>query len=170
MSETKTLQELTDISIALQRKLAESYGEITPEIEALLEINEKEFPQKLRGYAELLDRMDTEAEHWKKKALVFDLLSKGCSKLKERLRANILLTLDRLGQNEIRGDGVKFSRQLSSGSLHLEEAKLPREYTVETVSYPPDKEKIKAALKSGVEVPGAQLIQSYSLRKYNVKD
>lgn len=70
-------------------------------------------------------------------------------------------SMDKLELDELNFGSIKAKRKLNPPSVVLDESvQLPSEYTRQKIVIEPDKSKIKEAIKSGIKVDGARLIQS----------
>ena len=68
--------------------------------------------------------------------------------------------MDKLELNELNFGSIKAVRKLNPPSVVIDETvELPAEYTKQTITVTPDKTKIKDAIKSGLTVEGARLVQ-----------
>lgn len=76
----------------------------------------------------------------------------------------VLFHMEANGEKKISGKHYSISRRENTFVNVKDENVLPAEYVRTTVTTAPDKAAIKAALKDGVEVPGAELAKSYSLQ------
>ena len=80
------------------------------------------------------------------------------------LKARYVRVMQLHGLQKIKGAAYKLSLRASDVVSITNEDKLPPEY-MHTMTYAvPDKTAIKAALKEGQEIPGAELTKSYSLQ------
>lgn len=167
MSESKsTLPALVSQANSLAEALLESGGELTPEIESALTINEKELGLKVDSYAIFVDRLEYEAGYFKAKAKELQAAAKVLENAQERLKENLKNAMRALKQDEIKGQDYKFKLSRSRPKLILDEKVLPGDFKTQVVSYEPDKDKIQDAINAGLEVPGAKIEETFSLRKY----
>lgn len=140
----------------LANALGENGGELTPALEAALEVNEKELAQKLDGYKVFSERLEMEEKYWKEKAKQSDAIAKSYKKAAERLEENLKTAMDILGVKEIAGVDYRYTLSEPAICMVVDDVEaLPKEFQIiETKS---DNAKIKEALKAGVSVPGAHL-------------
>ncbi len=84
----------------------------------------------------------------------------------KRIKAYYLGNLLRMGKDKIQTSVGTMATQANPASLNIfDEAALPAEYlTVVPKHYEPNKDKLKADLKAGKEIPGACLEQGKHLR------
>lgn len=161
-----TLPELVAQAAIIEQKVIEAGGELTPEIEALLESVGQDLQAKTDGYCFFMERLDAQAEYWKTKADAFAKVSKSCKSLKERLNDRIKEAMKQMGLDEIQGTDMRFKLTASAPKLVVDDALLPKDYLMAVTEYVPDKERIKEDLKNKCEIPGAQFEDVFALRKY----
>jgi hypothetical protein len=157
-----TLYHITSEQLRINELLEESGGELTPEIEEALVLNEHNFVTKSEGYIQtiakyqaLVDAADNIIKEAQRKKRVFDNISK---RLKERLQdAMIIMGRDRV---EI---GIHTLSLRNSVAVNItEENKIPNEFIKVETSV--DKMKVKEALKRGELIPGAELQTNQSIQ------
>lgn len=167
MSEqNESLYSLVAQANALSRMLAETGGEITPEIESLMSNVDVKLPEKVDGYAVVMERLELEAKYWKDKAASYSLMAKSLASLQDKLKERLKEAIKALGVDEIHGNDVRFKLSGVKPALVLDESKLDPSYLMTVTETVPDKERIRAALQEGAEISGASLVQSVSLRSY----
>lgn len=146
--------------------LQDSGGEITPEIEAMLEVNEKQLATKVDSYYMVMETFGADAEHWKGLKQKIDRLVKSITNSEKRLKENIITAMRTLDAKTLEGEMFAFTLANTKGKVDVyDEDQLPTKYLVEKVSYEVDKNAIAKDLADGIEIPGARMEQTYSLRK-----
>jgi chromosome segregation ATPase len=82
----------------------------------------------------------------------------------ERLKQYVLEVMMKNGMKKLEGQTAALTMRANSPGVDIiDEAAIPAEYQVQTISTRPDKRAIKAAVLGGTHVPGAKLVQSLSL-------
>lgn len=161
----KSLIELNADYARLMGLLMDAGGEITPELEAELAVNEQQLATKADKYDFIIQRLETEESHWKLQADRYAKVARSCSAARERLREAIKFTLKNTGKTEVVGENARFYLANSAPRLIVAPVtQLPPEYVVETIVREPNKDKIKGALKEGVAIPGCALEPVFALR------
>lgn len=164
---SKSLVNLVSHASELETALVESGGEITPEIESLLEIKDVHLPDKIDGYAMFLDRMELVEAFYKAKAEAYLRLAKAASNVIDRCESNLKFAMNATHQDELIGNDFRYKLVKSNPAVIVEEeSKLDESYKITEVVTKIDKKKIAEDLKLGVPVEGARLEQSHSLRRY----
>lgn len=166
MSEQKSLSTLVVEMAQIEAQIVEAEGEITPAIEAMLASVQTDLAFKVDGYAFFMDKLKINAGYWKDQAEISYRVSKSLLNVEERLKGGIKFAMQALNTDEVKGVDVRFKLSKSKPRLLLEETMLPAEYKMVVTEMVPDKEKIHHDLGVGIEIPGAKLEESFSLRKY----
>lgn len=164
--EQDTLFSLVQQANVISRMLAESGGEITPELDALMANVDVKLPEKIDGYHVVMERLEVEAKYWKDKSTAYALMAKAHTAIQEKIKERLKEAMKALGVDEIKGHDVRFKLSNVKPSLVIDEAKLDPSYTMVVTETVPDKERIRAALSEGARIPGAQLVPGQSLRPY----
>lgn len=166
----KSLVKIAQESAELERILIESDGQLTPEIEAALEVKEIELPDKVEAYHHIINRVEMLTEHYKKQADFYLRLKKTCENFQQALEENIKTTMRITGKPEINGNTVVYKLVNSNPKLIIEnQDAIPAEYKTQVVETVVNNKMIKEHLVAGLEVEGAKLEPTVSLRKYGRK-
>lgn len=153
---------------ALEEILMENGGEVSPEFEALSE------------QLGLIVKTKTDSLVWLTKKLEdeIDMADRHIERIKqykqvrknaiESLRKTVTMFMDSINETKIKGDLGEISIRKPVKSLSIESENLiPAEFKkVVTVV---DNAKVKDALKSGLEVPGARLVDGKRLASFKMK-
>ena len=167
--EKKSLLAITAQANSIAERLIESGGEIDPELESALAVNQKDLAVKVDSYAIIMDRFDFEIDYLKAKAQEFTDAAKVLANAQDRIKSNLKQALSLMGETEIEGESYKFKLSPSKPKLVIEESQLPQEFKMQDIKWVPDKAQIHDALTAGFNVPGAHLEPVNQLRKYVVK-
>lgn len=170
MEQSKTLVQLVGDELEIIEKLYASGGEITPEIEAAMQVAADQLPAKVDAYSYRMDRLDVEVAYIEMKrdeiAQVLKTLKKAKDYLKENIKA-AMLTLDKM---ELSGNDRRFKLSAVRPSVDIhDESLIPSKFIKEKITFEVDRDAIRKALDGGEEIPGARLIQTYSLQSYRAK-
>ena len=167
-----TLTALVTEAMMIARQLMESGGELTPELEAALDVNQESLMRKVDGFVAIEDQFQAQEYYWKRKRDACDVIYKSFSGQIDRLRERVKFVMNEMGVTELKGDEHRYKLGKSVGRLIIEdEAKVPAEFKMIVQLTQVDKERVKAMLKDGFEVPGAKLLEEGRLSVYeNRKD
>ena len=158
----KTLYNINQEALQLYNELEENGGELTPEIEAQLTINNNELVSKSIAYLEVIEdrksfinRLDDEIKRLQN-------MKKANTNLVDRLENSLLMAQQTYGDYEV---GFKKITTRKSESIEdLDVNSLPKEYKVIKIVETADKVKLKEAIKSGVKIEGVELKVNNNLR------
>lgn len=162
---SRPLHELALEAIQIAEALTESGGELTPEIETALAVNESSLAQKIDAYGAVFDRLEAEANYWRKQrdeaARMIKAFENADKRLSERLKDAMLA----MGKQTIEGNGVRMRLSNAKPSLVIDpNAEIPTKYLTQVTTYEPDKLRLREDLENGTEVFGVSLRPSYALR------
>lgn len=164
--------------------MAENYLELATQIQQLSNADDMD-PQALK---DTLDSMEAalgdklEAINWVIQDAERDLGSinvdvdrmKAAQKQQKRLKKRVknlkrymTVLIDATGKDKVRTGKHVFRSYWPSYSLKInDETKLPSEFVQKDVVYSPKKDEIKAAIKAGQKVPGAEVITTKRLQVF----
>lgn len=162
----KSLFLLSQESQDLKSKIIESGGEITPEIDALLVVNEKELSAKVDSYKFIIDDFEAFTAMLKAREESLYQVRKSMENSIDRLKKNIKDAMLSMDTQEIKGMEYSFKLSDSKPSVVVEnEALIPDQYKIFPVAVAKiDKESILRDYKSGNLVEGASVVPNKSLK------
>lgn len=134
-------------------------GEMTPELEATLEITESERMTKGEGYVYVIKQLRSQADMIKSEIKRLQELAKRYENSANKLADTLLQSVVAHGQ--IKTALVTISSRKSKSVSITDESLLGMEYL--RVKLEPNKTAIKEALEAGQEVQGALIVENYSL-------
>jgi len=137
-------------------------GELTPELEEALIINEQNFTEKAINYGYVIKTFESETDILENEIKRLNALKIARSKAIDKLKVTISNAMQLYGINEVKAPTFKMNFRKSE-SVEVSDL-LDQNYIVEKVSYQPDKIAIKNAIKEGKTVNGAALIINYNLQ------
>ena len=134
-------------------------GEMSPELEAALEISETERMTKGEGYVYVIKQLKSQADLLKAEAKRLQEIAKQYENSADKLADRLLQSVITHGQ--IKTAFVTISTRKSKSVSITDESLLGAEFM--RVKTEPNKTAIKEALESGEEVQGALIVENYSL-------
>jgi hypothetical protein len=163
MSKLK-LYEIEAEFMALAQSIIDNGGEVSPEQEELLQINQTNLETKARGYGFIVIDLESEITIIDGELARLTALKKSRSKTIDKLKEMVSNAMSMYGIDKIESPTLKLSFRKSE-SVEIEDEKyILNEYcTIKTTSTP-NKNKIKEAIKSGVDVFGAVLVENKNLQ------
>lgn len=161
------MQKMTLFNIAAEQlrindMLEESGGELTPELEEALVINEGNFMVKVEGYVETIARYKALAEIAAQRIAELQRYKKTAENIQKRLKEYLGFGMELMGRDKVEVGLHKVSYRRSTAVNITNEAHIPNEYIfVETKV---NKDAVKRALKEGIAIPGAELVTNKSIQ------
>lgn len=137
-------------------------GELTPEIEQQLQINEEQLKEKAINYAYVIRSFEYDND-------IIDAEIKRLKQLKEqkenaidKLKNAVSDAMQLYGIEKIDSPTLKLSFRKSE-SIKVSN-NLDKKYLIEKTTLQPDKNAIKQAIKDGQQVEGAVLVTNYNIQ------
>ena len=137
-------------------------GELTPEIEQQLQINEEQLKEKAINYGYVIRSFEYDND-------VIDAEIKRLKQLKEykenaidKLKSAVSDAMQLYGIEKIDSPTLKLSFRKSE-SIEVSD-NLDKKYLIEKTTLQPDKQAIKKAIKDGKQVEGAVLVTNYNIQ------
>ena len=159
-----TLYVITAELNAIITQLEELGGEITPELEQALAINEESFAAKSEDYGHAilnLKGMAAAAKAEKERlAALQKFYENTCNRLDNALKTAMVAT----GHDKVETPTMRLSLRHTTATEVDDLDAVPAEYKTTKVEVVADKTAIKKAIQSGEDVPGAHLVENVSLQ------
>jgi hypothetical protein len=137
-------------------------GELTPEIEQQLQINEEQLKEKAINYGYVIRSFEYDND-------IIDAEIKRLKQLKEykenaidKLKSAVSDAMQLYGIEKIDSPTLKLSFRKSE-SIEVSD-NLDKKYLIEKTTLQPDKQAIKKAIKDGKQVEGAVLVTNYNIQ------
>jgi hypothetical protein len=156
-----TLYQISEEQRRIEALLEESAGELTPEIEAALAVNESNFMEKSRDYGFAILRYKAFIEAIKQEKSRLDGLKKSAENAIERMEERLVGAMQQFDKTKVEMDTIKLSLRRSERVVVDDEAKVPADCIKVTTTV--NKTDLKAHIKSGEEC-GAHLEENQSLQ------
>lgn len=150
--------EYTHLAIQLQS------GEVTPELEEALRINESEFQKKAIGYGHIIQHKKYNREMIKKEIEMLKELDAIEERIENKLKEAVSNAMQLYGIDKVESPTMNLSFRKSESVEVINEAQLSPEFTTTKVTTAPNKTAIKEAIKRGEVVEGAVLVTNQNLQ------
>ena len=150
--------EYTHLAIQLQS------GEVTPELEEALQINEAEFQTKSIGYGHIIRQKQYNREMIKKEMQRLKELDEAEERIENKLKEVLSGAMQLYGSDKVDSPTMKLSFRKSESVEIVNEAQLAPEYLTTKTTTAPNKTAIKEAIKQGIEVEGAVIVTNKNLQ------
>ena len=144
--------------------LVENGGELTPEIEQALQINQKDLYRKSESYAYAIKELDGEIDIIKSEIERLQALISKREKSICRMKETVLKAMELYEIDKIETPMIKISVRESEAVEIINENQIELIYKVEKVTTTISKSAIKEAIKSGISVDGAIIKKNKSLQ------
>lgn len=159
-----TLFNIGNEFVELVNQIQENEGELTPELENALKINEENFIQKTVSYYQFMTDIKSKIEQGEALKKEIDKKIKQFQNVFDKCSKNVKEAM-LLYEKETAGDDFYKFKLRKSVSVEIEDDTLiPKKFMVEKVVTSPDKNSIKSALKAGESVPGCALKTNQNLQ------
>jgi len=157
-----TLYNITTQQRYTLLEIEELAGELTPELEARLEINANQLEVKSMAYLEIIASKESFNDLINNEIKRLQAMKKANTNLIDRLKDNLLNAVKIFGAFEVGTN--KFGTRKSS-TVEVDDVNaLGKEYKVVKVTEQADKIAIKKALQSGINIEGCSIKEHQNLK------
>lgn len=160
----KSIYEIELKHLQLAETLEENLGELTPELELELAINEEDLQTKGVAYSFVIKDMNFYVSQIDSEIKRLNDLKKSKNKAIERLEFSLATAMNIFEVEKIETPLVKISFRNSESVEITNEAQLEDKFKVTKTTTTPDKVAIKAAIKNGELVEGAIISYNRNLQ------
>lgn len=158
----KSLFNITAEALELASALEE--GELTPELETALAINQNELQEKAINYAYVIKSLEGDISAIDEEIKRLQALKKAKTNAIDRMKESVSNAMQLYGMEKLTSPTLSLSlRKSESVEVDLTEA-LPNDFKITKVTVTPDKIAIKQAIKQGENITGASLKINYNLQ------
>jgi hypothetical protein len=155
----KNLFNINEDMFRLHLQIEENGGDLTPELEEQLTITEHDRESKCEGYVSVIRQLKSKSQLIKDEAKRLLDAARTYDKSVERLEDNLLSSIVQLGN--IKTNFVSISTRRNKSVEIADDVEIPLQY--QRVKIEANKTAIKEALESGIDVPGATIVEKFSL-------
>lgn len=148
--------------LSLANQLSE--GEVTPELEQELIINEAQLQEKAVNYGYVIKQLGHEVNAVNEEIKRLTDIKKRNEKAIERMETAISNAMQLYGIEKVDSSFLKLSFRKSESVEIVNEDQLAPEYLTTKTTTTPNKTAIKDAIKQGVEVEGAVIVTNFNLQ------
>ena len=139
-------------------------GDFTEEeLEDTLESINFDIEDKAEAYGLVMKNLEAQADGLKAEANRLSERSNAITANIKRMSDNLLSLMMETGKLKFKTDHFSFSTRKSSSVIILDDKAIPKGYTKTKIVITFDKLAIKTALKSGVEIAGAEIKESTNI-------
>jgi hypothetical protein len=159
-----TLYGITAELNGILAQLEELDGEITPELEQALAINEEQFVAKAEDYGHAILNLKGMAAAAKAEKERLAGLQKFYENAQKRLADALSNAMQVFGQDKVENATMRLSLRHTTATEVDDIDQIPAEFKTTNVEVVADKTAIKKAIQQGEDVPGAHLVENVSLQ------
>ena len=159
----KSLYQITKEQAELFNFILEADGEITPDVEDSLKINEQNFETKARGYIWMIKKLEADNVTINEELNRLERIEKRNNKMIDRLKENMKFALEIFGESQ-KVDTFTLSLRKSKSVEIIDADVIPESYRVVKTTETINKTEIKKAIESGLTVPGATIKENNNLQ------
>jgi uncharacterized membrane protein YfhO len=160
----KGLYQINKEYLQLIDAIMEAEGEVSEEQSLQLAITEKELETKGICYAYIVKGIESDNDAIDAELKRLKALKDRNNKTIEKLENNVQDAMNLFGITEIKSATLKINFRKSESIEISQEALIPKEYMTEKITYTPNKQLIKEAIKNGLNVQGASLVTNQNLQ------
>jgi len=150
-------------SRAKELALALEEGELTPDLENELAINQNDLQIKAENYAYAIKSLEGDVSIIDEEIKRLRALKDAKNNAIDRMKEAVINAFQIYGITEVKSPTLKLSLRRSEAIQVISEDQLSEAYVREKVVRTPDKELIKIAIKAGKTVEGAVLVENFNL-------
>lgn len=158
------LYEIEAEYIALANEIIDNDGEITEELNTLLELNKENLINKGKNYGLLIRELQGENDVIKKEIERLTKLADSRNKIIDKLKEKLVNAMKLYEIEDISTPIIKLYLRSSKSTEIIDINKIPKEYINVKTSETADKKAIKAAIESGIIVNGAEIVTNKNLQ------
>lgn len=155
------LFEITTQQRLLIEEIEAMEGEITPEVEAQLEITKEQLEQKSLAYLSVITNKEGFNDLISNEIKRLQALKKRNDNIVDRLKENLLNAVRTFGEYRV---GTHTFTTRKSSSVEVEDVNsLPKEFKVIKVTEQADKMALKKAIQDGQKIDGVAIVEHLNL-------
>ena len=158
----KSLYHIETEYLTIINQVEELEGELTPELEQQLTINEKELQGKSIAYLEFIGSKEVLNTRIDDEIKRLQAIKKSNNNLITNLTERLLNAVKLFGDFEV--GFTKFGTRKSSITVVGDVNSLPKEYKVRKLTEQADKKAIKEALQRGEKIEGCEIVENLNLK------
>lgn len=160
----KSIYNIQEDYLRLMDEIEQAEGELTPELEQRLTINQVELETKSVGYGYVIRQFDAEVDQIDKEIERLSKLSSAKRKAQDGLKERIKDAMLRYGITKIQQNNLTLSFRKSEALFIDQGAHIPVEFITTKETEVVDKKGIKEAIKAGQEFVGIFIQENNNLQ------
>ena len=161
---SKSIYNIEREYLEIAEILQDNGGELTEELETALAINKDELSVKAANYGYVIKSILDSNDSIDSELARLTALKTAGTKSIDRLKHAVHTAMDLYGIEEIKMNNIKINFRKSTSVVIENEGLIPLLYQKEEVKTTIKKKEVGDALKAGIEVPGASLLNNKNLQ------
>jgi hypothetical protein len=169
MSLVSIVEYINALDLAIMESAEKNLGEIDEGFQAQLVEIESRIPEKVDGYAFVIDALSSRKEFWKQRKDLADRVMKCIDAHDDRLKQSLIFAMKALKSDHI--DGVETMFRLMKAKKKVvidDESLIPSDYKEITQTIKVKKDLVLADIESDISVPGAHTEDSVYVRAFPI--
>jgi hypothetical protein len=138
--------------------------ELTPELESMLIINQQELSDKSINYAKVIRNLEADSDAIDNEIKRLKAMKESNDRVIDRMKDAVRNAMVSSGIDKIESSLFKLSLRRSEAVEVINQDQLPECFVKAKTTYTPDKVAIKDAIKSGLTVEGAVIVENLNLQ------
>jgi hypothetical protein len=159
----KSMYEISREAIYIVSALEENEGELNPDIESALRINQNDLQEKAINYAYAIKTVSNDVDAISEEIKRLQALKKAKDNTIQRLKDTVVNAMSIYGIEKLSSPTLNLSIRRSE-AVEVDENFHDDIYMVKKVTYTPDKTRLKDAIKRGESIQGVTLKENYNLQ------
>jgi hypothetical protein len=159
----KSMYEISREAMDIVSALEENEGELNPDIESALRINQNELQDKAINYSYAIKTVSNDVDAISEEIKRLQALKKAKENVVQKLKDTVVNAMQIYGIEKVETPTLKLSIRRSE-AVEVDENFDNDIYMVKKVTYTPDKTRLKDAIKRGESIQGVTLKENYNLQ------
>ncbi len=160
----KSIYQISKEAAEIISALEETEGELTPEMETALAINQSELQEKAINYAYAIKSMDDDVVSINEEIKRLQAIKTAKTNASDRMKESVKNAMQLYGIEKLTSPTLTLSlRKSESVEVDLVEG-LSNDFKITKTTVSPDKIAIKQAIKQGERITGARLVEKLNLQ------
>jgi acetoacetate decarboxylase len=159
----KSMYEISNEAMDIVSALEENEGELNPDIESALRINQNELQDKAINYSYAIKTVSNDVDAISEEIKRLQALKKAKENVVQKLKDTVVNAMQIYGIEKVETPTLKLSIRRSE-AVEVDDSFDDDIYMIKKVTYTPDKTRLKEAIKRGESIQGVTLKENYNLQ------
>jgi hypothetical protein len=159
----KSMYEISREAMDIVSALEENEGELNPDIESALRINQNELQDKAINYSYAIKTVSNDVDAISEEIKRLQALKKAKENVVQKLKDTVVNAMQIYCIEKVETPTLKLSIRRSE-AVEVDDSFDDDIYMIKKVTYTPDKTRLKDAIKRGESIQGVTLKENYNLQ------